>query len=618
MIPPNETQADAKAPATNSKHGLEKMALRLVKGRSDRRAIEAGQIDAIVDPSNGTVLLLPQAQQSLIESRSILHRLCALACDWSWEQDNQCRFISRTGANIENSWFHNVDIIGKTLWGLSIDSMSACDWTQRSQQQNSHVTFRNFEVKCADRAGAVHYLSFSGEPIFDDREQLKGYRGIARDITVRRQREAMLPVPNPYFSFAFNSLTVHVAVLDSTGVVLLANQSWQVFASTSAGLAAGVTEGDNFLDSCDNAADHQRVDAKLIAAGIRQVLSEVRGLFSYEYSCDSAAGKRWFALNIAAHTEDGATNAVVLREDITEQKRAEVLLGMQHTIALCLVDADNANEALVDVMRTICQSQGWDCGRYFELNPRLGVLCFVDAWGEAIVANDRFIKKSHDLKFYPGGGNAGQVFLSGQPLWVSANSRRKELSAKALAPETGKEGAFFFPITSKDKTIGVLAFTSSTICEPDDRMLQTIKSIGSQLGRYLQRQQAVDALRRSEVRFRKLTEISSDWFWEQNIDLRFTQYVGHDISGTGEVVGKTFWELPNIVLSDAAVSEHKSQLTARWPFFDFEFATVHADGKLHYYSISGEPVYDDAGLFCGYCGTGMSISNSTSAITNSG
>jgi PAS domain-containing protein len=74
-----------------------------------------------------------------------------------------------------------------------------------------------------------------------------------------------------------------------------------------------------------------------------------------------------------------------------------------------------------------------------------------------------------------------------------------------------------------------------------------------------------------------------------------------------EVLGKTRWELPNIVLGDAEWAEHKSQLAAQWSFCDFEFAAVHPDGQLGYYCISGEPVFDEAGAFTGYCGTGLDI-----------
>lgn len=617
MIPPHQTNVDLKPAGTHARRGLEKMVLRLVKGGADRRAIEAGQIDAIVDPTNGATFLLPHAQRSLIESKSRLHRLFNLACDWSWEQDDQYRFIACPDTNTDNPWYRKEDIVGKTLWDLSIDNMSEADWATHRQQQKWHAPFRDLEVKCLNNAGAVQYLSFSGEPIFDDQEQFRGYRGITRDITNRRQVQAMLLAPNQTSSFALNALTAQVGVLDATGVVLLTNNAWQVFASTTCtGIGAGVTEGDNYLSSCDNAADHECVDGTLIAAGIRQVVNGIRGYFRYEYACDSLAGKRWFELNVTRVAGDVSTHAVVLREEITERKRGEILQALEHTIALCLVDADNTTALLKAVIRKICQSQGWDCGRYFQFDPARGVLCFVEAWGEPVAGVDQFLEQSRNLEFYPGAGLTGRVFQSGQPLWVCDGTHH--IGVSALAPETGSEGAFIFPVMSKDTTIGALAFTSDDVCQPDARFLQVIQSIGNQLGRYLQRQQTVDALRQSEARFRKLTELSADWFWEQNSDLRFTQYVGAGVSGASEVLGRTFWELPDIVLSKAAAKEHKSQINARWSFFDFEFSAVQSDGKLSYYSISGEPLYDEAGVFSGYCGTGMNITNSRVCAENPG
>ena len=65
--------------------------------------------------------------------------------------------------------------------------------------------------------------------------------------------------------------------------------------------------------------------------------------------------------------------------------------------------------------------------------------------------------------------------------------------------------------------------------------------------------------------------------------------------------------MPNVVLTEANWANHKSHLAARWAFTDFEFAIVRPDGQYGYYSISGEPVYDEEGTFSGYCGTGLDI-----------
>lgn len=593
--------------STATGRGFEKVILRLVKGGPERLAIEAGQIDAVVDPANGNVLLLPAAQRSLIERKTRLRQLFELSCDWSWEQDDHYRFVSREDTVDENHQYRDEDIIGKALWELSTDNLSEIDWATHRQQLEWRVTFRDFELRCVDSAGASHYLSFSGEPIFDDRDQFQGYRGITRDISERKQAEAFMREPNWYVQSNFDMLTAQVGVLDSAGVILLANTAWRAFAATCAGIGAGIAEGANYLESCDNAGGHERVDGIAIAAGIRQAIAGEREFFRYEHACDSPAGERWFMLNITGIAGDATARAVVLREDITDYKREELLLGLEYTVARCLAGADNAAAALQAVIRVICESQNWDCGRYFRLNPAAGMLCFGEAWGVPVAAVKQFLEKSRGLEFRPDAGLIGRVYQSGQPLWIPGGARDTDMSMTALAPETGGDGAFVFPVTAADKTLGVFAFTSQTVREPDNRMLQAVQSIGSQLGQFLQRQQAVDALRRSEERFRKLTELSVDWYWEQDSEYRYTRYTGCNISGAGEVLGKALWELPNIVLSDAGWITHKSQLAARWSFCDFEFAAVHADGQLGYYCISGEPVYDEAGAFSGYCGTGMDI-----------
>jgi PAS domain-containing protein len=79
------------------------------------------------------------------------------------------------------------------------------------------------------------------------------------------------------------------------------------------------------------------------------------------------------------------------------------------------------------------------------------------------------------------------------------------------------------------------------------------------------------------------------------------------MAGVGDILGKTLWELPGIELSDVELVKHKSELEARWSFCDFECAVKLADGEFRYYRISGEPLYDAAGVFTGFHGTGLDV-----------
>ena len=120
----------------------------------------------------------------------------------------------------------------------------------------------------------------------------------------------------------------------------------------------------------------------------------------------------------------------------------------------------------------------------------------------------------------------------------------------------------------------------------------------------------VDALRESEEKFRRLTKLSADWYWEQDENLRFTaQHGGARPTGlfSPREIGKTRWELQSVGVSEAQWQAHRDTLAARLPFNQFEMKRVGHDGRLHDVSISGEPVFDSTGRFTGYHGVGSDI-----------
>ena len=115
-----------------------------------------------------------------------------------------------------------------------------------------------------------------------------------------------------------------------------------------------------------------------------------------------------------------------------------------------------------------------------------------------------------------------------------------------------------------------------------------------------------DELRASEARFRKLTELSSDWYWKQDENLRFTFAVDEKAGFPSSSLGKTRWELPITPLSQSW-DDHRAVLAARKPFRDFEYSRVDAAGRTRYISVSGTPLFDERGEFAGYEGVASDI-----------
>jgi diguanylate cyclase (GGDEF)-like protein/PAS domain S-box-containing protein len=119
------------------------------------------------------------------------------------------------------------------------------------------------------------------------------------------------------------------------------------------------------------------------------------------------------------------------------------------------------------------------------------------------------------------------------------------------------------------------------------------------------------ALRSSEQRFRRLLSLSSDWYWEQDADFRFTQLRGARMTDPfgvfADTLGKQRWDLDIIDIDDPRWAAHKATLEAHLPFADFTYQMRTHKGDVRWLSVTGHPVHDDTGLFCGYHGIGTDI-----------
>ena len=123
-------------------------------------------------------------------------------------------------------------------------------------------------------------------------------------------------------------------------------------------------------------------------------------------------------------------------------------------------------------------------------------------------------------------------------------------------------------------------------------------------------QQRTAELRESEARFRSLTALASDWYWEQNeigdfthvsgpvtemLGLGFGAFLGQ--AGEGQTTG---WiEQERVAL--------QAKIAARQPFLDFAFSRVYPDGSQRHFRVSGEPMFSESCRYTGYRGIGVEV-----------
>jgi len=160
----------------------------------------------------------------------------------------------------------------------------------------------------------------------EDKPIMEMLNSIGRQISqfiLRKQAENELLQSEIFNRGVLNSLTSHIAVIDSSGVILAVNESWKRFGNENE-----VTEmhragiGSNYLKACQEASKTDDMVAIDALNGIMDVLDDKRPIFYQEYPCHSHDRCRWFSMRVTKF-EGSEPMVVISRLDITERKLAE-------------------------------------------------------------------------------------------------------------------------------------------------------------------------------------------------------------------------------------------------------------------------------------------------------
>lgn len=119
-------------------------------------------------------------------------------------------------------------------------------------------------------------------------------------------------------------------------------------------------------------------------------------------------------------------------------------------------------------------------------------------------------------------------------------------------------------------------------------------------------------LRESEARYRSLTELASDWYWEQDENGHFTKVSGPVLEMLGIQVAPLAGQPNPVVLGgwdEAERDKLRRTITERQPFLDYVFRRVGADGHQQTFQVSGEPMFDRTSRFIGYRGIGVELTS---------
>jgi PAS domain S-box-containing protein len=209
------------------------------------------------------------------------------------------------------------------------------------------------------------------------------------------------------------------------------------------------------------------------------------------------------------NVEGRIVGASKVARDITERKRAEERLRVQHTVAQILAEAATIEEATPRMLRAMGECLGWDVGALWRVDREAEALRCVELWHKALIEVPEFERVSREFTFVPGLGLPGRVWSSLEPAYIPDVVPDGNFPRASIAEREGLHAAFGFPILLGGEVLGVIEFFSCEIRRPDQELLNMLATIGSQIGQFIERKRAEEALREAQAELDRVARLTT-------------------------------------------------------------------------------------------------------------
>jgi diguanylate cyclase (GGDEF)-like protein/PAS domain S-box-containing protein len=242
----------------------------------------------------------------------------------------------------------------------------------------------------------------------------------------------------------------------------------------------------------------------------REQVHQGRSVPSYDTVRLARNGQR-IAVSLSQYPirdERGEVIAVTLvLRDIAERVRSERCRALEHAVARVLAESVALAEAMPRLIRTMCEIMDWSYGARWTWDEREGSVRRAEYWAQ-FALDFEAADRDYWLRLAPGpaAGLMRRAWQRGEATWIADIAREPDFRRKPSCLRFGLRSAFAFPIVAGGETIGMMEFFGREVQQPDELLLQIAASIGRQIGQFVRRKQAEEALRSSEERFRAIFE----------------------------------------------------------------------------------------------------------------
>ncbi|MFY9314525.1 MAG: PAS domain S-box protein [Burkholderiales bacterium] len=246
-------------------------------------------------------------------SRELEERLRSIMTLWSdfyWETDTQHRFtVLEIGGR-----FKLLNLvatrIGKTRWEVPSVLPDEAGWRAHRAVLEARLPFRDFETARRGDDGELRHYSIDGEPVFGEKGEFLGYRGVGREITERKRAEQALLESERQLRRFLDSMPGVAWIKDSKMRYVWVSASYERIL----GRPLETIRGRDAFEVWPEATAER---FRLVNEKVLRVNGAVRDVVST--TLPDGSTKRWMAVRFPCPDESGAPGVAGIAFDVGER-----------------------------------------------------------------------------------------------------------------------------------------------------------------------------------------------------------------------------------------------------------------------------------------------------------
>jgi len=312
--------------------------------------------------------------------------------------------------------------------------------------------------------------------------------------------------------------------------------------------------------------------------------------------------------------------AVLVARDLTERKVAQRRLTAQYEVSRALAGALSLGHAAVGILEALTPGLGMDVGVLWIVDSKEDVLHCQGVWKRPELDAAELVTLTRRGAIERGVGTPGLVWERGEPaIELFPLVDPLHYDRRSLALQHGLVAAMAFPVRGQGELVGVLEFFSRAepILDPDLHAMML--AMGSQIGQFVQRQWAEEALRDSEALYQSLVERLPQSIFRKDCEGRITyanQRLCEKLQRSAEdLMGKTDFDLFRHDLAAQYVQDDQIILKQGKTYETVEMHQL-PDGESIWVQVVKTPLYGADGQIVGVQGIFWDVTEKRRAEEN--